>query len=143
MAKVILDFVPNAAERETPLAPVKLGCDVRQTIAQAVAEAVRLEGLGLNQAEQNECVTTAFGAVVSRWLQLGYRLAGSQLVPTDPPPIYPYEEQAKTVEATARRLLDEAVANAVGHCRAMALGKQQRQRLVGVCPHCRCSHCET
>jgi len=130
MAKFVLDFLPNAVEKPTPLAPVELGCNVQQRIAEAAAEAVRLEALGLSEHEQAECVSTAIGLAEALWRRLGYRLApeGDRLVPLEPVRIFPYAEQVRSLEETARRAIDEAVANAVGHCRAMKLYKEQQQQ---------------
>ena len=141
MAKLVLDLVPNAVEKPTPLAPVELGCDVQRTIAAAAAEAVRLEGLGLTEHEQAECVSTAIGLAEALWRRLGYRLApeGDRLVPIEPAPVFPYAEQVRSLEETARRAIDEAIANAIGHCRAMGLYKRQQQHRAAqriVCPHC-------
>ena len=140
MAKFVLDFMPNAVECPTPLAPVKLGCNVQQRIAEAAAEAVRLEELGLTEHEQAECVSTAAGLAECRWRQLGYRLApeGDRLVPIEPAAVFPYAEQVRSLEEAARRAIDEAIANAIGHCRAMGLYKRQQQRAAQriVCPHC-------
>ena len=141
MAKITLDFAPNAVEKPTPLAPVELGCNVQQRIAEAAAEAVRLEGLGLSEQEQAECVSTAAGLAECRWRQLGYRLApeGDRLVPIEPVPTFPYAEQVRALEDVARKVIDEAIANAIGHCRAMKLYKEQQQQRAAqriVCPHC-------
>jgi hypothetical protein len=141
MAKITLDFMPNAVEKPTPLAPVKLGCNVQQRIAEAAAEAVRLEGLGLSEQEQAECVSTALGLAECRWQQLGYRLTteGDRLVPIEPVRIFPYAEQVRALEDVARRVIDEASQNAVGHCRSLGLYKRQQQQRAAqriVCPHC-------
>ena len=141
MAKITLDFLPNAVEKPTPLAPVELGCNVQQRIAEAAAEAVRLEGLGLSEQEQAECVSTAVGLAEALWRRLGYRLApeGDRLVPIEPAPVFPYAEQVRSLEETARRAIDEAIANAIGHCRSMKLYKQQQEQRAAqriVCPHC-------
>jgi len=130
MAKFVLDFLPNAAECPTALAPVKLGCNVQQRIAEAAAEAVRLEGLGLSEEERSECILTAFGLAEALWRRLGYQLApeGDRLVPIEPPAVFPYAEQVRSLEEAARRAIDEAIANAIGHCRSMKLYKEQQQR---------------
>jgi len=129
MAKITLDFAPNAVEKPTPLAPVELGCNVQQRIAEAAAEAVRLEGLGLSEQEQAECVSTAIGLAEALWRRLGYRLApeGDRLVPIEPVRVFPFSEQVRSLEEAARRAIDEAIANAIGHCRSMKLYKEQQQ----------------
>ena len=141
MAKITLDFAPNAVEKPTPLAPVELGCNVQQRIAEAAAEAVRLEALGLSEHEQAECVSTAIGLAEALWRRLGYRLApeGDRLAPIEPVRIFPFSEQVRSLEEAARRAIDEAIANAIGHCRAMGLYKRQQQQRAAqriVCPHC-------
>ena len=130
MAKFVLDFLPNAAECPTALAPVKLGCNVQQRIAEAAAEAVRLEGLGLSEEERSECILTAFGLAEALWRRLGYQLApeGDRLVPIEPPAVFPYAEQVRSLEEAARKVIDEAIANAIGHCRSMKLYKQQQEQ---------------
>jgi len=141
MAKFVLELAPHAVECPTPLAPVELGCNVQQRIAEAAAEAVRLEGLGLSEQEQAECVSTAVGLAEALWRRLGYRLApeGDRLVPIEPVPTFPYAEQVRALEDVARKVIDEAIANAIGHCRAMKLYKEQQQQRAAqriVCPHC-------
>ena len=141
MAKFVLELAPHAVERPTALAPVKLGCNVQQRIAEAAAEAVRLEGLGLSEEERSECILTAFGLAEALWRRLGYQLApeGDRLVPIEPPAVFPYAEQVRSLEEAARKVIDEAIANAIGHCRSMKLYKQQQEQRAAqriVCPHC-------
>jgi len=137
MAKFVLDFFPGGGtERATPLRPLKLPRSLETEIATAVDSVG-----GLTEEERVELTKETIHYADGRWQNLRYRRQGQTLLPVDDNP-FPVAEMLDAHEKLALRVLADMVEHARGNARARVEYKQ-RQRLVGVCPHCRCSHCET